>query len=237
MEKQKRKRKADAELPRERVKENLMAVSCTIDVQEKDLKRLLKKPHKSAIWMSQKMAEKSKEVTWSKLSLEEKKEFDEAQAIELSNVLTSAAVRALTTSELKDLDYARVMRMRWVLTRKSSGTAKARLVVLGFQQPNLTTVQTAAPTLSRTGRYALLAAASNRGFKLESGDVTSAFLQTVESLEDEELFVWAPSELAALFGAESGDETVLKLTKAFYGLVHAPRKWHESVVEALLLSG
>ena len=237
MEKQKRKRKADAELPRERVKENLMAVSCTIDVQEKDLKRLLKKPHKSAIWMSQKMAEKSKEVTWSKLSLEEKKEFDEAQAIELSNVLTSAAVRALTTSELKDLDYARVMRVRWVLTRKSSGTAKARLVVLGFQQPDLTTVQTAAPTLSRTGRYALLAAASNRGFKLESGDVTSAFLQTVESLEDEELFVWAPSELAALFGAESGDETVLKLTKAFYGLVHAPRKWHESVVEALLLSG
>ena len=165
-----------------------MAVSCTIDVQEMDLKRLLKKPHKSAIWMSQKMAEKSKEVTWSKLSLEEKKEFDEAQAIELSNVLTSAAVRALTTSELKDLDYARVMRMRWVLTRKSSGTAKARLVVLGFQQPNLTTVQTAAPTLSRTGRYALLAAASNRGFKLASGDVTSAFLQTVESLEDEELF-------------------------------------------------
>ena len=30
---------------------------------------------------------------------------------------------------------------------------------------------------------------------------------------------------------------MLKLTKAFYGLVHAPRKWHESVVESLLTGG
>ena len=179
----------------------------------------------------------SKEVSWHKLSQEEKVEFDEAQAIELKNVLSSAAVRALTRSELQGIDPARVVNMRWALTRKSSGTAKARLVVLGFQQHNLTSVQTAAPTLSRSGRYALLAAASNKGFKMESGDVTSAFLQTVGSLEDEELFVRAPSELSALFGAEGGEEVILKLTKAFYGLVHAPRKWHESVVEALLLGG
>ena len=232
-----RKRKAAAELSRKEVKENNLAVTCTIDVKEKDLKRILKKPEKAAIWMSQKMAEKSKEVSWHKLSHEEKVEFDEAQAIELKNVLSSAAVRALTRSELQGIDPARVMNMRWVLTRKSSGTAKARLVVLGFQQHNLTSVQTAAPSLSRSGRYALLAAASNKGFKMESGDVTSAFLQTVGSLEDEELFVWAPSELSALFGAENGEEIILKLTKAFYGLVHAPRKWHESVVEALLLGG
>ena len=77
---------------------------------------------------------------------------------------------------------------------------------------------------------------SFKGFKLESGDVTSAFLQRVDSLEDEELFVWTPAELAALFGAEAGEETILKLTKAFYGLVHAPKKWHESVAQALLRS-
>ena len=38
--KRERKRKADAELPRGKVKGNMMAVSCTIDVQEGDLKRL-----------------------------------------------------------------------------------------------------------------------------------------------------------------------------------------------------
>ena len=107
-------------------------------------------------------------------------------------------------------------------------------MALGFQQHNLTTVLIVALTLGRSGRYALLAATSKKGFKLESGDGTSAFLQR---LEDEELFVWAPSEFAALFGAEGGEETVLILTKAFYGLVHAGRKWQQSVVEALLLGG
>ena len=178
-----RKRKAETELSRKGVQENMLAVTCTMDVNEKDLSKLLRKPKKAAIWMSQKMAEKSKEVSWQKLTYEEKLEYDEAQAVELSNVLSSAAVRALVMSETKDLDYSKVMKMRWVLTRKNSGTAKARLVVLGFQQHNLTSVQTAAPTLSRTGRYALLAAAANKGFKLESGDVTSAFLQTMDSLE------------------------------------------------------
>ena len=77
---------------------------------EKDLQKLLRKPKRAAVWMSQKMAEKSKEVSWQKLSHDEKLEFDKAQAIEFSNVLTSAAVRALTMSELKDLDFAKVRR-------------------------------------------------------------------------------------------------------------------------------
>ena len=39
--------------------------------------------------MSKKVPEKSKEKLWSKLSLEEKKGFDEAQCKELSQVLHS----------------------------------------------------------------------------------------------------------------------------------------------------
>ena len=96
------------------------------------------------------MAEKSKEVSWRSLTLDQKKEFDEAQAIELSNVLSSAAVRALSKQELQGMDPRKVMGMTWVLTWKASGKAKARLVVLGYQAHNLTQVETAAP-LSRVG--------------------------------------------------------------------------------------
>ena len=104
-----------------------MVIAYSIEVTPKDFKRILKKPKRSGIWLSQKMAEKSKEVSWQRLIQEEKVEFDEAQAVELNNVLTSAAVRALSQSEHKGLDYNKVMRMRWVLTRKNSGAAKARL--------------------------------------------------------------------------------------------------------------
>eukprot|EP00439_Symbiodinium_sp_Y106_P048762 s3212_g6.t1 len=209
-----------------------------IVISTKDLKKLTKKPRKAAVWLSQKMAEKSKEVNWRHLTLEEKKEYDEAQAVEVSNVVREAAVRSLTAEELCHLEWDKVMSMRWVLTRKSDGRAKARLVVLGYQAHNLTDVETAAPTLSRTSRNALLTVAANNKFILESGDITSAFLQSLSNLDSENLMVFAPSELSAMFGGDPAEPgSVLKLQKAFYGLVHAPRVWYESVRTALVEYG
>eukprot|EP00435_Cladocopium_sp_Y103_P047941 s1625_g14.t1 len=147
------------------------------------------------------MSEKSKEVDWKRLPLSEKKEFDVAQAKEISNVVISKALRNLTKEELDKLDEKRVMSMRWVLTRKTDGTAKARLVILGFMARNLTEVATASPTLSKVGRNLVLTLSANLKFIIRGGDVTAAFLQTGTSLEDEELTILAPPELAAMFGA------------------------------------
>ena len=137
----------------------------------------------------------------------------------MSNVLQSKALRSLTKQEWKGLDKKRVMQMRWVLTTKPTpegAVAKARLVVLGFQQRNLTQVQAAAPTMSRVSRNMLLCMAASQGFKLRSGDVTSAFLQAKKSLEHEDLVVWAPPELAVLYGANPRDPVMpLKVVKAF----------------------
>ena len=70
---------------------------------------------------------------------------------ELSKVLAADAVRRLTQEEELDLKPERLLRMRWVLTWKytESGNkkAKVRLVILGYQHPELTSVPTAAPTL------------------------------------------------------------------------------------------
>ena len=106
---------------------------------------LSKHPEKSPIWMSRKMAEKSKEKRWSQLTMEEKRSFDLAQAKELSNVLGSRALRALTTQELFELDPSKVASIRWVLTVKADGSSKARLVVLGFQMPGIENLQTSSP--------------------------------------------------------------------------------------------
>ena len=169
----------DGAQPTQFVDEAPAVYACEIQVTDRDLRRLLKKPKKAAVWLSQKMMmEKGKEVDWRRLTETEKKEYDEAQAVGVSNVVRERAVRALTSRELAEIDHSKVVGMRWVLTRKSSGAAKARLVVLGYQAHNLLDVDKAAPTLSRTGRNMLLAAASNA----ETGDVTSAFLQSMASL-------------------------------------------------------
>ena len=104
-------------------------------------------------------------------------------------MLQSKALRSLTSDETKNLDMRSCMRMRWVLTTKPSGEAKARLVILGYQQPNLVDVQAAAPTMNRMSRNILLMTCANLGFRVRAGDVTSAFLQTSRSMEDEGLTV------------------------------------------------
>ena len=78
------------------------------------------------------------------------------------------------------------MQMRRVLTYKSDGRSKARLVVLGFQAPNLVEVQSSSPTLSKLGKMILLSVVANNRRLLESADVTSAFLQAMKDLEGED---------------------------------------------------
>ena len=207
-------------------------------ITEEDVKFLAAKPHKSTQWLSKKMAEKSKEHQWSQLSLEQKKDFDLSQARELSNVLQPRALRSLTAQELKSFNPAKCMQMRCVLTTKSDGSAKSRLVVLGYQAHNLTQVQSTAPTMSRISRNALLVQCANRKFKLRCGDVTAAFLQADENIEDQELYVWAPAELAVVYGADPKHPVLpLKIRKAFYGLVQSPRLWYQHVVKTLLAQG
>lgn len=212
-----------------------------IEVTEEESVFLMRHPRKASVYLSKKMQEKGKEHSWQELSLDRKQDFDMAQAKELSNVLQSKALRSLTNTEWKHLDKKRVMQMRWVLTTKPTpegSIAKARLVVLGFQQPNLTQVQAAAPTMSRVSRNMLLCLAANYGYKLRSGDVTSAFLQAKKSLENEDLVVWAPPELAVLYGADPANPVLpLKVVKAFYGLVHAPRAWYDEVAGTLAKQG
>ena len=195
-------------------------------------------PKKATVWLSKKMQDKGKEHRWTELPLERKHDFDIAQAKELTNVMTSKALRALTRSEMANLDHRKVMNMRWVLTTKSSGLAKARLVILGFQAPNITEVATASPTLSKMSKHMILAIAANLGYRIKSGDITSAFLQAKANLEGDELTVWAPAELAVLYGAPPDYPVLpLRVVRAFYGLVQSPRLWFEELQSTMLKQG
>ena len=228
---------ADAHYAETKPKDTFVAIE--LDIGEEDFAWLSKYHSKKrgTVWLSKKMAERGRELSWNQLTLDQKKEFDLAQAKEISNVIVSKALRNLTPKELEKLNPGAVMSMRWVLTRKASGDAKARLVVLGFQAHNLTEVETTAPTMGKGAKNALLALTAALKFTLKSGDVTSAFLQTDTSLEDEGLTVWAPPELARAFGAEPGDPRALRVVQAFYGLAHAPRKWFERCQRTLLEHG
>ena len=141
---------------------------------------------------------------------------------------------------MEGLDPSTRAQMRWVLKVKSDRSAKARLVILGFQLSNIpsstthcrrcSVQDTAAPTMRRAGRCLLLSLRANKGYLLKAGDVTSAFLQVDENLKPLGVTVWAPAELAVLFCADPQHPVPpLRVLKAFYGLVPSPRCWYMDV--------
>ena len=88
---------------------------------------------------------KGVEVKWHTLSSEDKIAFDKAKMTEVNAWLAARAVRRASA----DFPRERLVRMRWVLTRKGDGTPKGRIVLIGYEDPDLPSIQSAAPTMSR----------------------------------------------------------------------------------------
>ena len=76
------------------------------------------------------------------------------------------------------------MRARWVLTWKSSGKAKARLCVLGFQDPDLTEVPRDSPTLSTASEALIMQWVASHKYLLISGNIKTAFLSGDEDVRN-----------------------------------------------------
>ena len=124
--------------------------------------------------------------------------------------------------------------MRWVLTWKKNDDGslkgKARLVVLGFQDPHLGTEKTSSPTLNRRSKQLLLQVVVQNDWKLKKGDVTAAFLQGRPLQKCK--YALAPPELAEAMNLPQGDR-VIRLLKSVYGLTTAPLEWYSQVDKVL----
>ena len=96
---------------------------------------------------------------------------------------------------------SQIMRSRWVLTWKADGTAKARLVVLGFQDPRLGKIATSSPTLSDDGEMVILQWLLNHQYLMQSGDLKTAFLSgdvDAERVGKDSIYMEPPADLKGL---------------------------------------
>ena len=107
--------------------------------------------------------------------------------------------------------------------------AKARCVILGYQDPQYELRAATSPTMSRTRRQIFLQRCTNQGFKVYKGDVSGAFLQG-EPME-RNAFCMPVKELCEALGAPEG--AIFKLNKAAYGLVDAPLRWFLTIIDFL----
>ncbi|OLP94836.1 Copia protein [Symbiodinium microadriaticum] len=171
------------------------------------------------------------EVCERKLSPQDLQKFREAKEVEVKNFIAAKAFEAIPVHLRPSKEQA--VGMRWILTWKlrddGSYKAKARAVLLGYQDPSYEHRATTAPVMTRQTRQMMLQAAAMHQWRLRKGDVSGAFLQGREY--PDVLHCIPCDEICSAMGLEKG--AVTRLRKACYGLVDAPLEWYRTVATYL----
>ena len=167
------------------------------------------------------------EVNQRTLSQQELEQFQAAKRKEVNNYVLAEVFEKLPDHVKPDRNQA--MHMRWILTWKFSHEqerkAKARCVILGYQDPQYEFRPTASPTMNKTTRQLFLQSCAMFKFKVHKGDVSGAFLQGDQFLRD--VLCVPVDELCVALGVPP--KSIMKLRKAAYGLVEAPLQWYLSI--------
>ena len=178
------------------------------------------------------------EVKLSELSSAEKEEFNKAKSAEIQNWVRTGTISKILRDKLSP---SQILRCRWILTWKpidasdvkdnsKSHKAKARLVVLGYLDPELEQLPRDSPTLGRHSKMLLLQLIASNGWTLKSFDVKAAFLQG-KPQQGRILGLEPVPEMRTELQMKSSE--VLKLEKGAYGLVDAPYLWFTAILEEL----
>ena len=202
-----------------------------------------------SLYLAQKL--RDCEVRLEKLRPEHRELFKRSKLKEVNSFLQNQAVRRCENAleEREARSSGRLMRCRWVLTWKhtpaeslqeaqqelrekpesttltkdASKKAKARIVLLGFEHPDLLSedYKTASPVQSVLTRNLSYQLVMQNDWDIEGIEMSTAFLQTLPSEEAKRLWTTGVSELRqALNIPENG---VMRILKDFYGSTTAPR--------------
>lgn len=117
----------------------------------------------------------------------------------------------------------KVLDVKWVYAKKSNNRYKARLVVRGFQQTNVSD-DIYSPVAKNQTLKVLFSICCQYGLKVEQMDVEAAFLNGKVTTE---VYIRQPK------GYEKEKTKVCKLLKALYGLKESSRDWYECLDEYL----
>ena len=126
----------------------------------------------------------------------------------------------------------RVIRNRYVFTRKIDGTAKARVVLKDIVKDG--EPSTYSPVAEDASFKMLCTVAATEDMDMEQFDVTQAFLHAEM---DEETYTELPDGWELPAGLDPLGDYVLKVEKALYGHRRAPFLWYEDIRHTLELLG
>ena len=176
---------------------------------------------------------RDREVKWNSLTPADMELFRDAIDSEWKTWLEMKAVKAIDGRRARGVQKSRILPSRFVLTDKNKHAkgaglkAKARLVCGGQHDPDIQSLRTDAPTVDLMGVQTLLTWAASRRWRIQSGDVTCAFLN---GHVDKRSIYLRPPKLG-LPGVP--EDAHLEVQKGVFGLANAPRLWWRRFREIL----
>ena len=173
----------------------------------------------------------------SNLTEKERELFRRAKEKEVDSWLSTDTVAKILRHQIPTEN---IMRCRWILTWKpvdpseatasNQHTAKARLVVLGYEDPLVHEIPRDSPTMTKLSRMLILQMAASSGWNIESFDIKTAFLRGTE-VSSRVLGIEPPNELRERMRLKPNE--VLQLLKGAYGRVDAPFLWFTELKKGL----
>ena len=121
-----------------------------------------------------------------------------------------------------------IISTKWIITQKTTGEFKARLVVRGDQEEDVTELPSDSPTVNKTSLRIFLTLSSLKDWSSETMDVRAAFLQGKEI--DRTIYIRPPVD-------QRRNGYVWLLKRTVYGLGDAARNWFLTVRDELLKLG
>ncbi|CAE7372042.1 unnamed protein product, partial [Symbiodinium necroappetens] len=179
-----------------------------------------------------------KEMPWRLIPPEKHSLFKAAEVKQINEHLDHKALTILTKAETDEVYRTvapeRILNSRWAYRDKNYAKrkgdekiewkAKARLVIAGHQDPDVTSLTTNAPTVNRLSVMVLLQIASSRRagpdpWEAAAGDVCAAFLNGKPLQRT--LFMKQPR--TGVVGMEEG--AIFWVEKGIFGLPDSPHSW------------
>ena len=167
----------------------------------------------------------SKEVKYKSLNVTKQVEMKQAMGKEWSKWVQFSATKKLSKNDLQKLMTAHVhirpVNTRWVLTLKDDEACKARLVVVGCQEPR-GQIRSDSPTGSQLAFHITLWFATQKGWSLRCLDAATAFLQS-KGIVDRTLVEDARGQPASRHGTRRdcfGDWLDLRHLRCWPHVVH-----------------
>jgi transposase InsO family protein len=147
-------------------------------------------------------------------------EVVDAKAKEIDNLINNSVFETVPYQEQLTISS------RWIITEKfrdGKKKVKARLVARGFEEDS-SNLKKDSPTCSRESLRLVFLTAAMKSWKLQSVDITAAFLQGNPIERD--IYLRPPSDVCSR-------DKVWHLKRCIYGLNDAPRSWYDKVCQVL----